>query len=197
MSTKKLQDPPLLGSKKHKLGLLLSEKERNAILAQKIGSDLDQYAQLRTVDINLLKYIWWVTLDRDEGLRALCGIYAIREGADCFYWLAMSLARQFLAPRKPAGAKKKWSKGDFARLVIEVEALEKEKGRSKSWVYKQLARKDPYKTLLLLKNPRKTAQTPEDTLKKHYENHKNDPFVMQVKLIIQEQLLDVPIYKLD
>jgi hypothetical protein len=89
MSTKKLQDPPLLGSKKHKLGLLLSEKEQNAILAQKIGSDLDQYAQLRTVDNNLLKYIWSVTLDRDEGLRALCGIYAIREGADCFYWLAM------------------------------------------------------------------------------------------------------------
>jgi len=145
-------------------------------------------------ETSLTEYVWQSVQEDHQKLLTLCEIFQIPRGENQFYELSLALARKFLSPPMPTGAKRKWTDGDFARLVIEVEALEKEKGRSKSWVYKQLARKDPYKTLLQLKNPEKTAKNPEGTLERHYKNHKDDPFVMQVKRIIRAQSLDVPVY---
>jgi hypothetical protein len=146
-------------------------------------------------EISLLDYVWNSVQEDHQKLLALCEIFEIPNGESQFYQLSLALARKFLSPPKPRGSKKKWTKGDFARLVIEVEALETGRGHSKSWAYEQLTKKEPYKTLLKLKSPNKKSKTPADTLKTHYNKHKDDPFVTQVKRIIQEQSLDVPVNK--
>ena len=192
MKKKKPKEFSLTGKRNNQFGLLLSQDDRDAMVKELANDDLKRLESIRNVDDGLLKYIWSETINRHEGLKALCGAYGIPEDDDCYYWLSMSLASQFLASPKPVGAKAKWKPFDFARLVIEADdlfekhAIEVGRGSKNDWVFCQLADREPYKTLLKFKNPEKKPKDSADTLHSHYKKHKNDPEVKALRNVIRQ-----------
>lgn len=165
------------------------------------GSEFPTFSEISSslpADTSVLQLVWDSVQQDHQKLLDLCEIFHIPRGENQFYELSLALARKLFASPKPSGAKRKWTQGDFARLVIEVETLAKERGRSKSWSYRYLTSKEPYRTLLQRKNgTRPTEINAAATLEKHYKNHKDDPFVMEVKRIMLENALSVSLTQSD
>lgn len=176
----KRSEPSFSGRGDRRLGLLLSEDEQRDALHTMVEEDLNRFAQLKTVDVDRLKDAWSSTADMHEALRALCEEYGIPEDKHCFYWLAMSLARQFLKPTAGRGAKGKWALDDCVRLVIDADVLyerfdsEMRRGSKHDWVFGELADREPYKSKLQFKNAGRKLNDPSAALKKQYDKSKAD-----------------------
>lgn len=117
----------------------------------------------------------WAEEDHSK-LLLLCRQYGIQEGPYMFYELALALARELYPDPKKRGRKSKWTILNRGALVVEIERLTKndDPGHGIAWAAKQLAKREPWKSFLEIKEANTTNPDSAEALRKAYYDFKND-----------------------
>lgn len=154
-SSPKSNSKPLFASaESRKLGLLLSTAQ-----------SLEQIRAWRNED--------------DQKLLFLCHHYEISTGPDMFKELALVLARELYPEEKKRGRKSKWVEAIKAVLVVEIERLVKPHNANfgVEWACKQLAKREPWKSFLEIKESEVSSVDPAEALRKVYFNFRANLWV--------------------
>jgi hypothetical protein len=106
-------------------------------------------------------------------LLLLCRYYDISEGPHMFYSLSLALARDFVngfKERKPPGRKLKWTVLNKGALVVEIKRIARPDNQTYgvAWAATQLAKREPWKSFLQIKESGKTCPDPAEALRKTY-----------------------------
>lgn len=109
-------------------------------------------------------------------LLLLCQHYGIRSSPSMFYELALALARELYPEAKKRGRKSKWTTLNQGALVVEIERIVEpnDTAHGVAWAANQLAKREPWKSFLEMKDSDDTNPNPAEALRKVYYNFKTD-----------------------
>jgi hypothetical protein len=108
-------------------------------------------------------------------LLLLCEHYGIETSPQMFYLLALELARELFPERKKRGRKTKWNALNCGILVAEVERVKRDdKTHGVEWACKQLAKREPWRSLLEAKETVNSTPDPAEALRKIYYEFRNE-----------------------
>jgi hypothetical protein len=129
-----------------------------------------------------------LTQDDMLNMLALCDKYHIKQSHNMWYELALSMAREFYPEPQKKGRKPKWDNFKAAILVVEIERLSDLKNPSKGvqWASKQLAKKEPWKSFIEIKDSNLTSPDPAETIRKIYFDFKDDEWSERLRLTFKK-----------
>lgn len=106
----------------------------------------------------------------------LCQHFGIQASPFMFYELALALARELYPEPKKRGRKTKWSWINQGMLVVEVERLVKpgDTAHGVDWACQQLAKREPWKSFLEIKESDITNPDPAEALRRIYYGFRDD-----------------------
>lgn len=109
-------------------------------------------------------------------LLLLCRRYGIQASPVMFYELALALARELYPEPKKRGRKSKWTMLNKGALVVEIERLAKpdDPAHGVEWACKQVAKREPWKSFLEVKESTGTNPDPAESLRKVYYDFRTD-----------------------
>lgn len=109
-------------------------------------------------------------------LMFLCQGYGIQHGPSMFYELALRLARELFPEPKKRGRKSKWTTLNKGALVVEIERLHKpgDPSHGIEWACSQIAKREPWKSFLEIKESAITSPDPAEALRKVYYDFRAD-----------------------
>lgn len=112
----------------------------------------------------------------DQKLLLLCLHYEISTGPDMFKELAVVLARELYPEKKKRGRKSKWVEAIKAVLVVEIERLVQPLNASfgVERACKQLAKCEPWKSFLEVKESHISSADSAEALRKIYFEFRNN-----------------------
>ena len=119
----------------------------------------------------------WVSEDQEK-LVLLTKQYGIQDGPMMFYQLALALARQIYPVSKKRGRKEKWNVLRKMVLVVEVERRVRpgDKSHGIQWACKQLAKREPWVSLVEKKEQGTLGPDPAEALRQVYLAFRTDKF---------------------
>ncbi len=114
--------------------------------------------------------------DDSAKLLLLCQHYGIQASPIMFYELALALARKLYPEPKKRGRKSKWTLLNQGVLVVEIERLAKpdNPAHGVAWACKEIAKREPWKSFLEIKESDTTNPDPAEALRQTYYNFRAD-----------------------
>ncbi len=109
-------------------------------------------------------------------LLLLCQHHGIKESPSMFYQLALALAREIYPEPEKRGRKSKWTALNQGALVVEIERLVSpgDPTHGVVWACQQIAKREPWKSFLEIKESATTSPDPTEALRKVYYNFRTD-----------------------
>lgn len=102
--------------------------------------------------------------------------HGIKESPSMFYQLALALAREIYPEPKKRGRKSKWTALNQGALLVEIERLASpgDPAHGVVWACQQIAKREPWKSFLEIKESATTSPDPTEALRKVYYDFRTD-----------------------